>query len=314
MQVTSACEYNCIHCIVNSKHFPSPDELSIDEIKAIIHELSMAKDISPVIIFTGGDPMLRKDLRQMINFSVNENVRYYVMPSASPMVSGEFMSFLSENHASGIVISLDGINPKIHDAIRRSLGLLDLTVYLLREAKKHGLRTIVSTTVMKQNITNLPDIAVFLHDLGITDWVLLFLVNKGRASSLEMVNEVEKKAVLRWSRSLLSSGIKTEVIGTIDHDYLADQADEESELKSTSLFDFLVKKTSRIIYLEDIKKTAIKENMPNEWFQMYVSCDGKVYDSIFSGNMIGDVRRDKFKNLISRTMANESKSMLKDIE
>jgi len=274
----------------------------------------MAKDISPVIIFTGGDPMLRKDLRQMINFSVNENVRYYVMPSASPMVSGEFMSFLSENHASGIVISLDGINPKIHDAIRRSLGLLDLTVYLLREAKKHGLRTIVSTTVMKQNITNLPDIAVFLHDLGITDWVLLFLVNKGRASSLEMVNEVEKKAVLRWSRSLLSSGIKTEVIGTIDHDYLADQADEESELKSTSLFDFLVKKTSRIIYLEDIKKTAIKENMPNEWFQMYVSCNGKVYDSIFSGNMIGDVRRDKFKNLISRSIANESKSMLKDNE
>ncbi|MCW6168323.1 MAG: radical SAM protein [Thermoplasmatales archaeon] len=303
-----------MHCIIDSKHFPSPDELSLDEIKTIIHELSVAKDISPVIIFTGGDPMLRKDLRQMISFSVSENIRYYVMPSASPLVSGEFMNFLLENNASGIIMSLDGINPKIHDAIRRSLGLLDLTVYLLREAKKHRLRTVVSTTVMKQNITNLPDIAVFLHDLGITDWALIFLVNKGRASSLESINDVEKKAVLRWSRSLLQSGINTQLLGLTEHDYLAHQADEELELKSTALFDFLIKKTSRIIYPENLKRFAGKESVPNEWLEMYVSSNGKVYDSVFSGNMIGDVRRDKFKNLISRALVNESKSILNDLE
>ncbi len=301
LQVTLACEYNCMHCIASAIHDPSPNELTLPEIDEIIAELSSMKDVVPELILTGGDPMLRKDLRRIIQHVKIAGISYYVMPSASPLVSGEFMDFLRTNKASGIIISMDGADEKIHDSIRRSVGSLDLTIYLLKEAKKHGLRVIVSTTIMEQNLMNLPNVAATLNDLGITEWVLIFLVNRGRASSMSNIGEDQNCAVSMWASSLSSYGFNIHVINDPESSFSRVRAYSELGHEGKTLLNMLKRRTSEIICHKNLR---IRKKVPDNGVkgEIYVTEDGRVYDSIFHGKVLGNIRSEKLSDIIERVM------------
>lgn len=249
--------------------------------------------------------MLRRDFRKMIVSAREFGFSYYVMPSASPLLSGEFMDFLLQNRASGVIMSMDGAYPEIHDGIRRSRGSLDLTIYLLKESMKQGLRTIVSTTIMKENMMNLPDMAMTLHDLEIKDWVLIFLVNAGRAASMENISEDQKCAIDLWARSLVSYGFNVRLINSLKPDRHNVLSVSRLNSDGKGIYRALMKRTSELICHRSSqvrRRTASKD----EETEIYISQNGTVYDSIFNGERLGDIRKEEIGRIIARVLNNES--------
>jgi len=196
-EVTRACAYACIHCRADAQHTRDPRELSTDEAKALIERLA-AFGNSPILIFTGGDPMMRRDLTDLISYAAQKGLRCSLTPTATALPTTERLEQVRDAGIRRIALSLDAPRPEVHDEFRKVPGSWQRTMDILHRAHDVGLSVQVNTTVAKHNIEILHEMVPFIQEVGAVQWSVFFLVPTGRAMIEQMITAEQHERVFNW--------------------------------------------------------------------------------------------------------------------
>ena len=195
-EITRACAYACVHCRADAMHTPDPKELNTEESLRLIDRL--AEFGSPILIFTGGDPMMRKDLHELIAYATQKGLRCSLTPTATALPTTARLEKVREAGIRRIALSLDAPTAEIHDNFRQVKGSWQRTMDILRRAQAIGLSVQVNTTVAKHNVDILDQMIPFLQEVGAVQWSLFFLVPTGRAQASNMISPEEHERVFNW--------------------------------------------------------------------------------------------------------------------
>src|SRR5512138_2135459 len=195
-EVTRACAYACVHCRADAIHTPDPNELNTEEAMQLIDRL--AEFGSPILIFTGGDPMMRKDLHQLIAYATQKGLRCSLTPTATALPTTARLEKVRDAGIRRIALSLDAPRPEIHDSFRQVPGSWQRTMDILHRAQDVGLSVQVNTTVSKHNVDILHEMIPFIQEVNAVQWSVFFLVPTGRAQAENMISADEHERVFNW--------------------------------------------------------------------------------------------------------------------
>lgn len=196
-EVTRACAYACLHCRADAMHTPDPRELNTIESLGLINRIAEFGN-NPILIFTGGDPMMRKDLHELITHATQKGLRCSLTPTATALPTAERLEKVRDAGIRRIALSLDAPSPEIHDAFRQVPGSWQRTMDILRRAQSIGISVQVNTTVAKHNVDILDQMVPFIQEVGAVQWSLFFLVPTGRAQAESMISPEQHEKVFNW--------------------------------------------------------------------------------------------------------------------
>jgi MoaA/NifB/PqqE/SkfB family radical SAM enzyme len=171
-ETTQACDLACVHCRACAQPMPHSLELSTEEAKRLIDEIA-AMEV-PVFVLTGGDPLKRPDVFELVRYATDCNVRISLTPSATPLLTRESIVGLKECGLARLAVSLDGPTAAIHDAFRRVPGSYQWTIDAVRWAREIGLPVQINTTITRHNLAMIDEIIALVETLDVTLWSVFF--------------------------------------------------------------------------------------------------------------------------------------------
>lgn len=195
-EITRACAFACVHCRADAQHRRDPRELTTEEGFRLID--GIARFGNPILVFTGGDPMMRPDLFDLIGYASRAGLRCSLTPTATALPTRQRLARAKEAGIRRIALSLDAPSPEVHDAFRQVRGSWQRTLNILRYAQIVGLSAQVNTTVATHNLHLLPSMVPFIEQVGAVQWSLFFLVPTGRAQIEQMISAEEHERVFHW--------------------------------------------------------------------------------------------------------------------
>jgi radical SAM protein len=195
-EVTRACDLACVHCRASADPNRHPLELTTAEGFQLLDTIREFGD--PIMIFTGGDPLKRPDLFELIGHSVGLGLRTTVSPSPTPLLTPEAIARFKQSGVARISISVDGWDAASHDDFRQVQGSFDRALLALEEARRVGLSTQINTTVSRHNWEHLEEIADLVDRVGSDMWDVFFLVPTGRGASQAELNAAEFEQVFEF--------------------------------------------------------------------------------------------------------------------
>ena len=204
-ETTRACDLACRHCRAEAQSERHRDELSTDEVVAVLDDLAAGGPPRPIVVLTGGDPFKRADLRTLVAHGSSLGLAMAVSPSGTPLATPENLAGLSGAGAGSVSFSIDGASADTHDAFRRVPGSFALTTSACRAAVELGMRLQVNTTITATTVHELPELARLVRDLGASLWSVFFLVTTGRGRDLGGLDADETEDVLHLLAELADS-------------------------------------------------------------------------------------------------------------
>jgi radical SAM protein len=198
VELTRSCSLACRHCRAESAPLRDPNELRTEELEGVLDDLASLGAPRPRVVFSGGDPLRRPDLDDLIRYGARRSLSMAVSPAGTPLASPERLAALREAGAGAVSLSIDGYSPETHDAFRRVGGSFGWTVAAGRSAVAAGLRLQINTTVSNQTVSDLPGIAKLVNDLGAGMWSVFFVVPVGRADVTQALSADNTEDVLHF--------------------------------------------------------------------------------------------------------------------
>lgn len=192
-EITRACRLACSHCAVGAQQRRNPLELSTYEAYKTIDQIVALHPEE--LIITGGDPLERADIFQLIDYARRRGLQPALTVSPTPALTGAAIGKLKLNGLTRLVISIDSSAPERHDAVRGVSGQFGSALLAIRWARTAELPVEVNTLVTRKNINDLPALAELLADVDVTRWNVYFLVPVGSSRSLEMLTSEEIESV-----------------------------------------------------------------------------------------------------------------------
>lgn len=203
-EMTQACGLACKHCRAEAMPAPHPLELTHEESRRLLSQIASFGDPLPHLILTGGDPLRRTDLYDLIDEGRSLGLEVSITPSATPELTNEAITKLKQHGIQSLGLSLDGSCAAIHDAIRAVPGTFDRTMEAARHAGRLGLPIQVNTLVAEETLADLPAIYELLRtSFPVMRWSLFFLISVGRGKALNPVTPAEGEGVMNWVLDLL---------------------------------------------------------------------------------------------------------------
>ena len=192
-ETTQACDLACVHCRACAQPIRSALELKTEEAKHLIDEVAGLR--APVFVLTGGDPLKRPDIFELVEYATARGVRISLTPSATPLLTRDAIARLKKCGLARLAISLDGPNAEVHDAFRRVSGSYDWTLNAVRWARELDLPVQINTTITRHNLQYLDSMIALLEHLDIVLWSVFFLVPTGRGSEIDLITAEEFEQV-----------------------------------------------------------------------------------------------------------------------
>ncbi|MGC8992815.1 MAG: radical SAM protein, partial [Thermoplasmata archaeon] len=193
-EVTRACMLSCRHCRANAQKKRNPLELNLDEIEKLAMDLNEFNNPKPMLIITGGDPLMREDIFDILDIFNKYKFNISISFSGTVLATKEKLDRISEK-VKNVAISIDGSNAEIHDTFRNVDGTFKKSMEIL-EYLDGKVNLQVNTTVGKHNIYDLPEIFKLVKNLNVKSWDLFFIVPTGRATSELTLNSDEIMQVM----------------------------------------------------------------------------------------------------------------------
>ncbi|MBU4192381.1 MAG: radical SAM protein, partial [Proteobacteria bacterium] len=196
-EVTRSCNLACKHCRAEAHPEPYEGELSTTEAKALIDTFP---DVgSPIIIFTGGEPMMRHDVYELIAYAKAKGLRCVMAPNGT-LITPETAKMMKDAGVERCSISIDAPEAAQHDEFRGELGAFDASMRGIQHLKDAGIEFQINTTVTKNNLHLFKDIFNLCEKIGAAAWHIFLLVPTGRAVELgaEIIAATEYEDVLNW--------------------------------------------------------------------------------------------------------------------
>jgi AdoMet-dependent heme synthase len=195
-EVTRACQLKCVHCRADAQNKPDPRELTPEEGLKLIDEIYEMNN--PMLVFTGGDCMMREDLFELAEYAVKKGMRVSMTPSATNNVTKERMQRAKEVGLSRWAFSLDGPTPEIHDHFRGTPGSFDLTIEKVKYLNELNMPLQLNTVISKYNYEYLEQMADLMKELKVIMWYIFLLVPTGRGQLDACLTPAEHEKVFRW--------------------------------------------------------------------------------------------------------------------
>ena len=192
-EVTQACDLACVHCRASAQSRRNPLELSTEEGQRLIEEIAQMQ--VPVFVLTGGDPIKRPDLFELIEHARSVGVRVSLTPSATPLLTRDVIQRLKQSGLARLAVSLDGSYREVHDAFRGMSGSFDRTMEAIEWANEVGLPVQINTTFSRSNVEDFDNVAALMETKKITLWSVFFLVPTGRGKIVELLSADEFEGV-----------------------------------------------------------------------------------------------------------------------
>jgi len=192
-ETTQACDLACVHCRACAQPLRSTLELNTEEAKRLIDEVKALR--APVFVLTGGDPLKRPDIFELVEYASTNGVRISLTPSATPLLTREALHRLKQCGLARLAVSLDGPDAQVHDAFRRVPGSYSWTLSAVRWAREVGLPAQINTTIARHNLQYLDAMIALLRELDIVLWSVFFLVPTGRGSAIDLISAEEFELV-----------------------------------------------------------------------------------------------------------------------
>jgi AdoMet-dependent heme synthase len=199
-EVTQACDLACAHCRASAVPCRHPDELTTEEAFRFLAEVRSFGE--PLMIFTGGDPLKRPDIFDLLSESVRVGLRTTITPSATPLLNRDSIAGIQRTGVSRMAVSLDGADGISHDGFRGVHGSFHRTLSALGEARNLGFETQVNTTVTRRNVSQLEKIASLVAQNEAKLWSLFFLIATGRALLADDLRAEEYESVFARLHSI----------------------------------------------------------------------------------------------------------------
>lgn len=205
-ELTQRCNLNCLHCYIPTK-VKSDEELSTREVKRILNELAKAGTL--YLVFTGGEIFLRNDVFDILEYSKRLNFDVRVFTNGT-LIDGATARRLSVLGISAVELSLYG-KRATHDFITRSSGSFDKTVAAIKLLKKHKVKVVIKTPIMRLNFNNILWIKTFARKNGLVyrfdptispkndggKSILKYRINRKQMKKLF----ADEKKLFRWTRT-----------------------------------------------------------------------------------------------------------------
>jgi radical SAM protein len=181
-ETTQACALACRHCRASARPWRDPQELSTEEGRRVVRQT--AEMGTPLIVFSGGDPVSRPDLADLISEGKRCGLRTATIPAATEALTADLLGLLKAAGLDQLALSLDFPDAALHDAFRGVPGAFEKTMRAVAWAHAVSLPLQINTTVCADSLPFLERMAAFVETLGIVFWEVFFLVPTGRGSVL----------------------------------------------------------------------------------------------------------------------------------
>lgn len=196
-EVTRSCNLACIHCRAAAQDRPYENELTTKESFQLIDDIAtLAK---PIVILTGGEPLLRPDIFEIASYG---NLKGFRMTMAvnGTLLTEELAGRMLKAGIQRISVSLDGATAASHDAFRQVKGAFDGALRGVGHARTVGLEFQINTTITRQNLEELPAIQELVVSLGAVAHHIFLLVPMGRGKDLveQGIDAEQYEKTLNW--------------------------------------------------------------------------------------------------------------------
>jgi len=241
---TRRCNLKCVHCYAHAKNRSFDNELTTQEGKILIDDL--ASFGVPVLLFSGGEPMVRKDLPELAAYAVGKGMRAVISTNGT-MIAPETARVLKEIGLSYVGISLDGME-EINDRFRGVKGAFDAALEGIKNCQAAGIKVGLRFTINRFNVNEIPHIFYLLERMNIPRVCFYHLVYAGRGSKLvkEDLSHAETRSVVDLimdrTRELHEKGISKEVLTVDNHadgPYLYMRLRKENPQRATEVLELL---------------------------------------------------------------------------
>lgn len=196
-ELTRSCNLDCIHCRAAARFGPYPNELTTEECLAMLDDV--ASFSSPIIIMTGGEPMLRDDIWEIARHGTDLGLRMVMAPCGF-LVTEETARRMIDAGIQRVSFSIDGATAESHDDFRRVKGAFASVMTAIENVKKVGLDFQVNTTISRHNLHELPRILELVVSLGAKAHHPFLLVPTGRGEAMkdQEISPEDYEKTLTW--------------------------------------------------------------------------------------------------------------------
>jgi len=217
--VTRACNLRCVHCYAQATNESAGGELSTEEGKALLDDL--AEFGVPVVLFSGGEPLLRKDLPELAAYTVGKGMRAVISTNGT-LITRELAQRLKDVGLSYIGISLDGLE-EINDCFRGAEGAFRRALKGIYNSQEAGIKVGLRFTINKMNKDEVPSLFDLVEERNIPRICFYHLVYAGRGTSMihEDLSRPEARnmvdLIIDRTQRLHDKGFKAEVLTVDNH-------------------------------------------------------------------------------------------------
>lgn len=197
-EMTQACALACRHCRAEAVPEPHPLELTFEEGIQFLHQIPEFGEPLPQLILTGGDPLVRARLFDLIDEARRLRIGVSITPAATQALTREVLVRLKEHAVDGLGLSLDGSTAEGHDSIRGVPGTFERTVQAMRWAQELEIPLQVNTLASAETAVDVPAIYELLKPFGVARWSLFFLISVGRGRVLQPLSPEEGEKLMGW--------------------------------------------------------------------------------------------------------------------
>ncbi|MCD4800277.1 MAG: 12,18-didecarboxysiroheme deacetylase [Methanococcoides sp.] len=242
--VTRRCNLKCVHCYAHAKDMEFENELTTDEGKELIDDL--AEFGSPVMLFSGGEPLMRKDLPELAEYAISKGMRAVISTNGT-LIDKPMAKKLKEIGLSYVGISIDGLR-ETNDKFRAVEGAFDAAMEGLRNCREEGIKVGLRFTINKQNVADIPAIFDMIEEEDIPRICFYHLVYAGRGTKLveeDLSHEESRKTVdliMDRTKQLHEKGMPVEVLTVDNHcdgPYIYMRLVEENPERAEEVYELL---------------------------------------------------------------------------
>ncbi len=217
--ITRRCNLKCVHCYAHAKDQVFDNELTTEQGKNLIDDLSQYK--VPVLLLSGGEPTIRKDLPELAAYAIEKGMRAVISTNGT-LITQQMARVLKDIGLSYVGISLDGME-KIHDRFRGVKGAFRAALEGIKNCQDAGIKVGLRFTINKFNVDEIENIFKLLEDMDIPRACFYHLVYAGRGSKLveeDLTHDETRKAVdmiMDLTKKLHDKGKEKEILTVDNH-------------------------------------------------------------------------------------------------
>jgi len=274
-----------------------PGELDYQQGLELIDQLVDFGEPYPALLLTGGDPLMRDDIFDLIDYAKSKSVYVALAASVTPKLNETTISRMKNVGVDIISVSLDGASPETHDRLRGIRGTWKKTIQAMQSAKEAGLRAQINTTVMRSNINELAEIFHIVRQCGAVAWEVFFLIRTGRGASLESLEPTECEEVMHFLFDAAHYGVPVRTAEGPNFRRIRAERGNGHTPPNGKLYQNLTAKL-RTLEGEPTSSPSLKSTPTRDGRGiLFVTYDGEVYPSGFLPISTGRIPQEKLTSI-----------------